>query len=131
MREVAERGTNVVLSTHALGDVGSICDYLVIMSHSRIVLADDLEFVVESHRFLSATSSNPPALPEGVSVVDTRTSSREVTHLARMTLPLVDETWQVSEPTLDEIIMAYLRLGTGPALSHSHYDAPTARGGVS
>lgn len=131
MREVAERGTNVVLSTHALGDVGSICDYLVIMSHSTIVLADDLEFVVESHRFLSATSSNAPALPEGVTVIDTRTSSRDVTHLARMTLPLVDETWQITEPTLDEIIMAYLRLGTGSTLSQSHYDAPTARGGVS
>ncbi|NNN00601.1 MAG: ABC transporter ATP-binding protein [Acidimicrobiaceae bacterium] len=131
MREVAERGTNVVLSTHALGDVGSICDYLVIMSHSTIVLADDLEFVVESHRFLSTTSSDALALPEGVTVIDTRTSSREVTHLARMTLPLVDETWQISEPTLDEIIMAYLRLRTGSTLSQSHYDAPTARGGVS
>lgn len=131
MREVTERGTNVVLSTHALGDVGSICDYLVIMSHSTIVLADDLEFVVESHRFLSTTSSDALALPEGVTVIDTRTSSREVTHLARMTLPLVDETWQISEPTLDEIIMAYLRLGTGSTLSQSHYDAPTARGGVS
>lgn len=131
MREVAERGTNVVLSTHALGDVGSICDYLVIMSHSTIVLADDLEFVVESHRFLSAASSKAPALPEGVTVIDTRTSSREVTHLARMTLPLIDETWQVTEPTLDEIIMAYLRLGTGSTLSQSHYDAPTAPGGVS
>ena len=131
MREVAERGTSVVLSTHALGDVGSICDYLVIMSHSTIVLADDLEFVVESHRFLSATSSNAPALPEGVTVIDTRTSSRDVTHLARMSLPLVDETWQITEPTLDEIIMAYLRLGTGSTLSQPHYDAPTTRGGVS
>ena len=131
MREVAERGTSVVLSTHALGDVGSICDYLVIMSHSTIVLADDLEFVVESHRFLSATSSNAPTLPEGATVIDTRTSSRNVTHLARMTLPLVDETWQITEPTLDEIIMAYLRLGTGSTLSQSHYDAPTTRGGVS
>ncbi|MHB1209699.1 MAG: ABC transporter ATP-binding protein [Acidimicrobiales bacterium] len=131
MREVAVRGTNVVLSTHALGDVGSICDYLVIMSHSTIVLADDLEFVVESHRFLSAASSNALALPEGVTVIDTQTSSREVTHLARMTLPLVDGTWQVTEPTLDEIIMAYLRLGTGSTLSQSHYDTPTARGGVS
>lgn len=129
MREVAERGTNVVLSTHALGDVGSICDYLVIMSHSRIVLADDLEFVVESHRFLSATASNAPELPEGVAAIDTRTSSREVTHLVRVTLPLVDETWQVTEPTLDEIIMAYLRLGTSSSFSQPRHDSTTATGG--
>ncbi|HQU25456.1 MAG TPA: ABC transporter ATP-binding protein [Acidimicrobiales bacterium] len=131
MREVAEQGTNVVLSTHALGDVGSICDYLIIMTHSRVVLADDLEFVVESHRFLSATSSNAPALPEGVTVIDTRTSSRDVTHLARITLPLGDETWQVAVPTLDEIIMAYLRRGRDSGSSPSPDDSTTANGGVS
>lgn len=119
MREVAERETTVVLSTHALGDVGSICDHLVIMSHSKIVLHDDLEFVVESHRFLSAPTSATPALPDGVAVIDTRTGSRNVTHLVRLTLPLVEESWQISEPTLDEIIMAYLRLGTDSASSRT------------
>lgn len=51
------------------GDVGSICDYLVIMSHSKVILHDDLEFVVESHRYLSASATNPPALPEGLTIV--------------------------------------------------------------
>jgi ABC-2 type transport system ATP-binding protein len=128
MREVAERGTSVVLSTHALGDVGSICDYLVIMSHSKVVLHDDLEFVVESHRYLSASATNSPALPEGVTIIDTRMGSREVTHLVRLTLPLVEETWQVIEPTLDEIIMAYLRLGADSISSQTLHGAPTARG---
>jgi ABC-2 type transport system ATP-binding protein len=116
MRQVADRATTVVLSTHALGDVGSICDYVVILSHSTVVLADDLEFIVESHRLLSASSSSTPTLPSGVNVIDTRTSSRDVTHLVRMTLPIVDETWRISEPTLDEIIMAYLRLGATAAI---------------
>jgi len=112
MSDVAERGNTVVLSTHALGDVGSICDYLIIMSHSKIVLHDDLEFAVESHRFLRAATSLTPPLPEGATIIDTRTSDRDVTHLVRLTLPLLEASWQVSEPTLDEIIMAYLRLGT-------------------
>ena len=128
MREVAERGTSVVLSTHALGDVGSICDYLVIMSHSTIVLADDLEFVVESHRFLGAPSPNVPELPEGVTVIDTRTSSRDVTYLVRMTLPLSDETWEITQPTLDEVIMAYLRLARDSASTSSRHETPSTRG---
>ncbi|HUY42333.1 MAG TPA: ABC transporter ATP-binding protein [Acidimicrobiales bacterium] len=131
MRQVAERDTTVVLSTHALGDVGSICDYLVILSNSKVVLADDLEFVAESHRFLRTDSTSAPAIPEGVTVIDTRTSSRDVTLLVRMTLPLVDEAWQVSEPTLDEIIMAYLRLGTSFAAVESDGDAPTTSQGIS
>ncbi len=131
MRQVAERGTTVVLSTHALGDVGSICDYLVILSHSSVVLADDMEFVVESHRFLSASSSISPTLPDGVTVIDTRTSSRDVTHLVRMALPIVDDTWQITEPTLDEIIMAYLRLGTSSVASEAHGPHAATRGGIS
>ena len=128
MREVAARATSVVLSTHALGDVGSICDYLVIMSHSTIVLADDLEFVVESHRFLGAPSPNVPELPEGVTVIDTRTSSRDVTYLVRMSLPLSDETWEITEPTLDEIIMAYLRLARDSTSTSSRHETPSTRG---
>ena len=131
MRQVAERDTTVVLSTHALGDVGSICDYLVILSNSKVVLADDLEFVAESHRFLRTDSLSAPAMPEGVTVIDTRTSSRDVTLLVKMTLPLVDETWQVSEPTLDEIIMAYLRLGSSLVASESFGAGPTDSEGVS
>jgi len=131
MRQVAERDTTVVLSTHALSDVGSICDYLVILSNSKVVLADDLEFVAESHRFLRADSSSTPTIPEGATVIDTRTSSRDVTLLVKMTLPLVDETWQVSEPTLDEIIMAYLRLGTNLVAGDSFGTRPTAPKGIS
>jgi ABC-2 type transport system ATP-binding protein len=120
MREVAENGTTVVLSTHALGDVGSICDYLVILSHSKVVLADDLEFVAESHRLLSASPSSAQALPEGVTVIDTRTSSRDVTYLVRLTLPIVEGVWQITEPTMDEIMMAYLRLGTNSTPASAH-----------
>ncbi len=128
MREVAERGTSVVLSTHALGDVGSICDYLVIMSRSTIVLADDLEFVVESHRLLGAPSPYARELPDGVTVIDTRTSSRDVTYLVRMTLPLIDETWEITEPTLDEIIMAYLRLDRDSNSTSPRHETPSTRG---
>lgn len=124
MGDVAERGTSVILSTHALSDVGSICDYLIIMSRSRIVLHDDLDYVLESHRFLTAQANPMPPLPDGIAVIDTQTSDRDVTHLARLTLPLTEESWEVSEPTLDEIIMAYLRLGTDPASLRT-------RGGIS
>ena len=130
MSEVAERGTSVVLSTHALSDIGSICDYLVIMSHSKVVLHDDLEFVVESHRFLGASSSSSPVLPEGVVVIDSRTSGRDVTHLVRLTMPFDDGAWHVTEPTLDEIIMAYLRLGSESATSHARRIFSTIHGGV-
>ena len=113
MQQVAESGSSVVLSTHALGAVGSICDYLVVLSNARVVLSDELDFVLESHRILTAALSNGPALPEGVEVIEARPSSREVSYLARVTLPISDARWRVTCPALDEIVLAYLRRGAG------------------
>ena len=112
MQQVAESGTSVVLATHALGDVATICDYLVILSHARVVLSDDIEFILESHRILSAARGDQLAPPEGARIIDTRVSSREVSHLARVTLPVDDPRWRVAEPTLEEIVLGYLREGT-------------------
>jgi ABC-2 type transport system ATP-binding protein len=113
MQQVAQSGTSVVLSTHALGDIATVCDYLIILSHARVVLADDLDFVIESHRILTAALPDGLVLPPGVTVIDTRKSGREVSYLARIELPIIDDRWHVAEPTLEEIVLAYLREGTG------------------
>jgi ABC-2 type transport system ATP-binding protein len=123
MRQVSDNGSSVILSTHALSDVESICDYLVILSHSRIALCDDVDFIVESHRFLSDPTSSNSRLPDGTTIMDTRISGRGVTHLVKMDLPIVDDSWQISEPTLDEIILAYLRQGVRNGLL-DHVETP-------
>ena len=114
MHQVAESGSSVVLSTHALGDVSAICDFVVVLAHSRVVLANDIDFVLESHRFLSADRDESLVLPPGVTVIDERHSAREASVLARIELPLFDSKWHVERPTLDEIVMAYLRKGVSP-----------------
>lgn len=111
MRQVAEHESTVVLSTHALSDVASICDYLVILSHSRVVLADDIEFILQSHRFITMPTGRSQ-LSDEVTVLDIRASADYVTHLVRLTMPLGEGKWEITEPTLEEIILPYLRLGT-------------------
>jgi ABC-2 type transport system ATP-binding protein len=114
MHQVAESGSSVVLSTHALADVSAICDFVVVLANSRVVLANDIEFVLESHRFLSASRDESLALPPGATVIDERHSAREASVLARIELPLFDSQWHVERPTLEEIVMAYLRMGASP-----------------
>jgi ABC-type sulfate/molybdate transport systems ATPase subunit len=53
MRQVADSESSVVLSTHALSDVAAICDYVIVLAHARVVLSDDTEYIVETHRILS------------------------------------------------------------------------------
>ena len=64
MQQVAQSGTSVLLATHALGDVAAICDYLVIVSESHVVLCDDIDYIVESHRMLTAFPSEGLELPQ-------------------------------------------------------------------
>ena len=114
MHQVAESGSSVVLSTHALADVSAICDFVVVLAQSRVVLANDIDFILESHRFLSAGRDVSLALPSGAIVIDERHSARENSVLARIELPFFDSKWHVERPTLEEIVMAYLRMGASP-----------------
>jgi ABC-2 type transport system ATP-binding protein len=116
MHQVAESGSSVVLSTHSLNDVSAICDFVVVLAHSRVVLANDIDFVLESHRFFSASRDDNLALPPGIITLDQQLSARETRIMARIELPVFDSLWHVEEPTLEEIVMAYLRLGTPPQL---------------
>jgi ABC-2 type transport system ATP-binding protein len=109
LRSVAEENTTVLLSSHAIADVVTVCDYVVILSAARVHVADDLDYVLASHRLLQAAHSTAPALPQGVVVISTRRSERQIDLLVRVDQPITDPNWRVVEPTLEEVVLAYLR----------------------
>lgn len=107
----AERDASVLMATHAIADVAAICDYVVILSHSRVVLSEDLDYVLESHRLLSRGADDGTTVPRGAVVIEERRATREVTYLVRLAEPLERDGWRIERPTLDEIVIAYLREG--------------------
>jgi ABC-2 type transport system ATP-binding protein len=109
MRSVAEDNRTVLLSTHLLPDVANVCDYVIVLSASRVQIADDLEFVLASHRLLVGSTEHPPKVPPGATVIASRKSERQTDLLVRVDQPLTDPGWRVLEPTLEEIVLAYLR----------------------
>ena len=111
MRSVAEDNATVLLSTHSLSDLANICDYVIILSASRVQIADDLDFVLASHRLLVGSSEHLPDVPPGATVIATRHSERQTDLLVRVEQPLTEPGWRVLEPTLEEIVVAYLREG--------------------
>jgi ABC-2 type transport system ATP-binding protein len=112
MRQVADSETSVVLSTHALSDVAAICDYVIVLAHARVVLSDDTEYIVETHRILSIVDDGDLALPPGITVTHEQRSARGRSLLVRVELPFNDDRWRVDRPTLEEIVLAYLRAGS-------------------
>lgn len=111
MQQVSGGNVSVVLSTHALDDVIAICDYLVVVAHGRVVVADDLEFILQSHRLMRATTTHN-LWPEGAVVIEDRRGTRDGMVLLRMELPVTDGRVALEEPTLDEIVLAYMRSAT-------------------
>jgi ABC-2 type transport system ATP-binding protein len=107
----ADNNASVLMATHAIDDVAAICDYVIILSQSRIVLSEDLDYLLESHRLLSRGIDDGVAVPRGATVLEERRTTREITYLVRLAMPLERDGWRIERPTLNEIAIAYLRGG--------------------
>jgi ABC-2 type transport system ATP-binding protein len=105
----ADNEASVLMSTHAIDDVAAICDYVIILSDSRILLSEDLDYALESHRYLSRGLDDGVTVPPGAVVLEERRSTREVTYLVRLAMPLERDGWRIERPNLNEIVIAYLR----------------------
>jgi ABC-2 type transport system ATP-binding protein len=121
-----------VMSSHILAELDLVCDYVLLLAHGRMLVADDVEFVQAAHtrvtRTLAESSAGPPgriaartpaaALPPEFrdhTVVEARTTGRQLT--AMLQLPVSPEGAESAEPpTLEDILLAYLRNPQAPPL---------------
>ena len=113
----ADNDASVLMATHAIEDVAAICDYVIILSQSRVVLSEDLDYVLESHRLLSRGLDDGVPVPRGAIVLEERRTTREITYLVRLAMPLERDGWRIERPTLNEIVIAYLRGRRPPSAS--------------
>jgi ABC-2 type transport system ATP-binding protein len=104
MEAVAEHGLSVILSSHLVSDLERVCDYLIVLTGSRVQLAGDLDTLLTSHRRL--TGPRPEVLPQGV--VAARHADRQSTLVVRSDAPVYDPAWTVSKLTLEDIVLAYM-----------------------
>ncbi|GAB2591247.1 ABC transporter ATP-binding protein [Streptomyces capparidis] len=126
MAEVAERGTTVVISSHLLAELHGVCDHVLLLAGGRVRLAGDVEDLLAAHRLVTGAGS-PSALDDHT-VVECRVTGRQYTALIRLQSPARPE-WAVSEPALEDVLLAYLRSPDAPPLHAS--GAPSAdRAGV-
>jgi ABC-2 type transport system ATP-binding protein len=105
---VAEHGLTVLLSSHIIGDLERVCDFLIVLAGAKVVLADDLDTVVAAHRVVVGPVEASDACRHVHDVVSEIRTGRQVTLLVRVNGHLVSPSWQVHEASLEEIILAYL-----------------------
>lgn len=111
MAEVADTGMTVLLSSHILGEVVDLCEDLLVMGGGRITLAGSIDDVIARHRVLvgpATSAADLGFLPAGA-VIEARHAPRQTTLVVDRPIDQVPEGWMASGPTLEEVVVAYLR----------------------
>ncbi|MCF3103551.1 ABC transporter ATP-binding protein [Streptomyces roseoverticillatus] len=117
LAEAAEQGTTVVMSSHRLADVATMCDHLLAVAGGRVRLAGETDELLAAHRLVTGVhlTEGVPAAIARHTVIESRTTGRQFTALIRPRGP-VEGDWQIVEPGLEEVLLGYLRSPDAPPL---------------
>ncbi|WP_407286831.1 ABC transporter ATP-binding protein [Streptomyces sp. BP-8] len=119
MAEAAEHGTTVLMSSHMLSEMEEMCDYLVVLAEGRLRMAGPTEELVPSHLLVTGVADGEGGVPEELrrqhTVVESRVTGRQFSALIRSGGP-VSERWEALVPSMEEVLLAYLRSPEAPDL---------------
>ncbi|NEA27891.1 ABC transporter ATP-binding protein [Actinomadura bangladeshensis] len=116
MEFVTELGAGAVLSSHLLGDIEQVCDYLIVLCDARVQVAGDVRDLLVRHHRLVMPHGDLGRLPADVEVVRAERGGA----IVRTALPPSEIPAQVGPVTLEELVLAYM----------SRADEPVARVGA-
>ncbi|WP_441248040.1 ATP-binding cassette domain-containing protein [Kitasatospora sp. McL0602] len=117
LAEAVERGITVLISSHVLAELDGVCDYVLLLGDGRVRLAGDVDELLDAHRLIVGAheGDGPPPELARHELVELRRTGRQATALIRPSAE-IDPSWDVVEPTLEEVLLAYLRTPQAPPL---------------
>jgi ABC-2 type transport system ATP-binding protein len=115
--EAAERGTTVLMSSHMVAEMEGVCDWVLTITGGRVRLAGEADELIAAHACVIAAHAGDGLSHElgAHTVVEALTVGRQLTALIRPEGPLPPH-WNVRRPTLEEMILSYLRCPEAPPL---------------
>jgi len=127
MGTVAEHGTTVFLSSQIVSELEPVCDYLIILSSSRVQTAGSTEDLLARHWLVTGPKVDGP--PAGVEVISTTSTNRQVSYLVRGEPTSMPPQTQRLQPDLEEVVIAYLSNPDASMAASSPPDATAASSG--
>ncbi|MFI0717193.1 ATP-binding cassette domain-containing protein [Streptomyces inhibens] len=118
LARAAEHGTTVVLSSHLLAELDGVCDYLLVLGGGRVRLAGEVDDVIGAHALVMGPRRGD-ALPPRIAahtVVEARMTDSQFTAVVRRQGTVAAGPWEAVEPSLEELLLAYLRAPDAPGL---------------
>jgi ABC-2 type transport system ATP-binding protein len=110
---VAELGASAVLSSHLLGDVERVCDYLIVLCDSRVQVAGDVRDLLANHHRLVAPRGELDRLPAGIEVIWMEHTDRYNRAVVRTDTAPPRTPWTVEPIQLEELVLSYLNRAAG------------------
>jgi ABC-2 type transport system ATP-binding protein len=122
MQAIAENDLSVVLSSHLIADLERVCDYLIVLVGSRVRAAGPVEDLLATHHLLTGPRRDEAALPAGQQVIWASHTDRQTTLLVRSSEQILDPAWTVSELSLEDLVLGYMRQAK-PGRRNHHLEA--------
>lgn len=113
MEATADQELSVVLSSHLIGDLERVCDYLIVLVGSRVRVAGTVEDLLATHHLLSGPRRDPGTLPGGVQVISASHTDVQSTLLVCSSGPVLDPAWTISAVGLEDLVLAYMSQAAG------------------
>jgi ABC-2 type transport system ATP-binding protein len=118
---VADGDLSVMLSSHLLHDLERVCDHVILLAAARTQICEDIDTVLASHRMLLGPRRSVSDAERGFLVIKATHTANQTRLLVRLDGPVLDPTWEVSEVSLEEVVLAYMGMdepvSAGPLMS--------------
>lgn len=110
MRFVEELDVTVLVSSHLLGDLTQICDYLIVLASTEVQLVGDVDDLIDHHYRLDGPRGRLGDLPPELEVINAEDDGEESALIVRFDgtgepPPLLA---QAAHVDLEELVLAYM-----------------------
>ncbi|TDD75660.1 ABC transporter ATP-binding protein [Actinomadura darangshiensis] len=105
---VADQGTTVLHSSHLLGDVERTCDWLVVVRKGSAQVVGSVDELLAEHRTLIGPRTREGEYSGVGTVLRESHTDKQTTLLVRTGGPIHHPAWNVSDVTLEDLVLAYL-----------------------
>src|SRR5258708_669947 len=90
-------------------------DHLILLAASRTELVGDIDDVLATHKMLVGPRRRIAEVEPGLTVIKSTQTARQTRLLVRLTGPVLDPSWEVTEVGLEDIVVAYMGLEASSA----------------
>jgi ABC-2 type transport system ATP-binding protein len=111
MAATAEHQLSIIMSSHLVADLEHVCDYLVVLVGSRVVLDGAVDELLACHHLVTGRRRDATSLPPCVQVITQSHTDRQSTFLVRSTAPVIDATLVADPVDLEQLVLAYMGRG--------------------